>query len=851
MTLLDCFPLETPRTSQKEVLIAIETAFSKGYKNVLLDAPVGSGKSAIAVTIAKYYNQGHILTPRKALQDQYQHDFGKESLVTMKGRSSYPCTYCSEYDETYQGLVSKIKKGKIIFVPTGANSCKEGPCLTNGAAKVKCVQPGELGQPDQYPCPYHVAIDTAQNRDMIIHNLHSFIFQTYYAERFLKRNLLVVDECFPPEVEILTELGFIKFRDLPSNIQVAQYGEDGISFVKPIRYIEKDYSGDMIRLVSHKWCDLPTTANHEILIKHKNVLQKVLAKDFKPSPLTKLIVSNSSQVGTLHELTPYERFLIAMQADGSISYYKNNGEARVDFSFSKERKIIRFISIVSDANLEWDEVKGNTTQGNILARRRFTVKGIPNASKILSDHFNIGDVSPLRARAIIEEMVEWDGYKHSATSWYYSSTVEANVDFYQAISILAGHRTNKTIQVDNRKDTYSDVYRLFITLNTNVIDSQSITKQTYQYSGKVYCVTVPSGNIVVRNNNKVVITGNCHEMEGILRGFAEKKVVIPTFIKDEDAPSTDFTTLEQWVGYLTPFKDLFSLRSKSNELSPREEFEVLLLDLLDLSEVLGTKFVVDVQRDPVSKRSKFLFIPEYVGNLADKYILNFGEKRLLMSGTIYSKELYCRLNGLRVEDTCYIKIGSSFPVANRPIYAKPEYMVDTSHKTWDINFKQMIINIKKIMDTFHNAKGLIHAPSYHAALTLSNALKSTGRVIAHDKDNFSEVLSDFYASDKPLVLISPICQQGVDFKDDRARFQIILRVPYPSTSDPLMAKKVKEDFSYYNYRALVTFGQMIGRVNRSESDFGVTVLMDTRFNKFLESNKRLLPKWVMDAIIYK
>jgi Rad3-related DNA helicase len=154
------------------------------------------------------------------------------------------------------------------------------------------------------------------------------------------------------------------------------------------------------------------------------------------------------------------------------------------------------------------------------------------------------------------------------------------------------------------------------------------------------------------------------------------------------------------------------------------------------------------------------------------------------------------------------------------------------------------------MDVFPEEKGLIHAPSYQASLVVYNALKSTGRIVMHDKDNFQETLLEFYKDKNPNVIISPICSEGVDFKGERARFQMILRVPYPNANDPLMAKKYKEDYGYVNYKALVTFGQQIGRVNRSETDFGVTVLMDSRFESFIYKNKSLLPGWVKEALIY-
>jgi len=354
------------------------------------------------------------------------------------------------------------------------------------------------------------------------------------------------------------------------------------------------------------------------------------------------------------------------------------------------------------------------------------------------------------------------------------------------------------------------------------------------------------------DQRELIVIDECHEMEGIVRGFASKKVSIPKVIKDEDMPLPGVhKTLESWSEWFTQFRNLFKTKLDQFGVSEQERFEELLQELCDLSDQFGEKFVCAIEKDTLSKRTKFTFTPEQVGNLTNKFMLNFGKKRLLMSGTIYNKSLYCKNNGLDEEETCFIRIGSSFPKANRPIYFKDEYKVDTSHKLWDQNFNEMITKIKSIMTIFDDAKGLIHTPSYLASIMLNNALRSTGRMVTHTKDDFNQVLQQFYACEEPKVLLSPTCQQGVDFNYDRARFQIILRVPYLNTSDPFVEHKVKNDFPWYNYQALVTFGQEIGRINRADDDYGVTILMDERFGKFISKNRNVLPKWLIEAIIYK
>ena len=102
------FSLPTSRLNQKVVIEEIDKVFKTGVKIVVLEAPVGSGKSAIAVTLARSVGEtskeegvggAHVITPRKSLQDQYHEDFYNH-LVLMKGRNAYPCTFGSQPGST-------------------------------------------------------------------------------------------------------------------------------------------------------------------------------------------------------------------------------------------------------------------------------------------------------------------------------------------------------------------------------------------------------------------------------------------------------------------------------------------------------------------------------------------------------------------------------------------------------------------------------------------------------------------------------------------------------------------------------------------------------------------------------
>lgn len=357
---------------------------------------------------------------------------------------------------------------------------------------------------------------------------------------------------------------------------------------------------------------------------------------------------------------------------------------------------------------------------------------------------------------------------------------------------------------------------------------------------------------------EVLMVDEAHEIEGVIRGFITKKMVMPGQV--ESPPNTLTASVEEWCDFFMDDKFLPKISAREQRekdkdpefMTDRDKYMEEILIFKEKADLFGNGFTVKrhfVQPPSgVISNTIFEFIPHSIGKAASNLLFEYGEKILLMSGTIYDKNFYCRSIGLDPNDVYFIRVPSSFPVKNRPIYLKKEFQTDTSYANWEANFPSMIANIKTIMNKFNDVKGLIHAPSYDSMYEIASALGSR-RVVTHDKGNFQEVLTDFYENPHPQVLISPICQQGVDFKYDRARFQIVLRIPYLNTSDEFVNFKVKNDFPWYNFQALIIFGQQIGRVNRADDDFGATFLLDSRFDKFLASNSSRLPTWLKNGIV--
>ena len=324
------------------------------------------------------------------------------------------------------------------------------------------------------------------------------------------------EACLDDISEILTDRGWIRFPELKSTDRVAQYHQDGsVSFVIPDKIINKPYYGEMISYKNKTGhIDMLLTPDHRVIyLNDKKELIEKTALDYKPNALNYIPVAGKAK-NTTRVLGKYEKFLIALQADGSIHDLELRDGSRsgchtVSFTFAKQRKIDRLISILDDLDFEY-----SLSDYDKRGRRCFRVK-VPTTF-ILTKNFKdwVIDYSRLGydwCHEFIEEMSNWDGSVRKDTgSYYYSSTVEDNTEVVQTIASLCGYKTYKYSQKDTRKESYKIVHRLSIMKNKNIQSGQSLVKSTVLYDGHVYCVSVPTGMFVARRNNGIFITGNCH-----------------------------------------------------------------------------------------------------------------------------------------------------------------------------------------------------------------------------------------------------------------------------------------------------------------------------------------------------
>jgi Rad3-related DNA helicase len=216
-----------------------------------------------------------------------------------------------------------------------------------------------------------------------------------------------------------------------------------------------------------------------------------------------------------------------------------------------------------------------------------------------------------------------------------------------------------------------------------------------------------------------------------------------------------------------------------------------------------------------------------------------------MSGTILDKNLFCGLNGLDVSKAAYYSIGSPFPVINRPIYYMP--LGKMSYKSKEETFQRYIPYIQKLLDKYKNKKGIIHTNSFELSNWIQKSIKDK-RLIFHDSSNKDEMLKFHFESEEPTVIVSPSMGTGVSFDNDFARFQIIAKIPYPSLASQKNKVRQSNNPDWYSWKTACSLQQACGRIVRSTTDYGDTIIIDGGFGDVIKHSSQFLPDWFQDAV---
>ena len=148
--------------------------------------------------------------------------------------------------------------------------------------------------------------------------------------------------------------------------------------------------------------------------------------------------------------------------------------------------------------------------------------------------------------------------------------------------------------------------------------------------------------------------------------------------------------------------------------------------------------------------------------------------------------------------------------------------------------------------------GIIHTGNFKIAEWLVKELEGRidQEIYHHNPEselNRNDVITGFIDSSRPSVLISPSCTEGLDLKDDLARFALFVKVPFGALGDQWIKKRMDMSNEWYRRRAVISIIQGGGRIVRGPEDVGSVYILDESFGYLYQQTHDVLPEWWKDS----
>ena len=327
--------------------------------------------------------------------------------------------------------------------------------------------------------------------------------------------------CYIEGTEVLTPSGFKDFRDLTDEDLVAQYSSTGqIAFVHPDERFSDDFDGELIEFRGAGFHKVVTPQHRCVVLEPQGNSgfrsRIVLARDLVPAKHV-LPVSGrlTCQHGTCRPFSAWDALRLAWQLIGvPVS------PAMVKFEAGLDTQAMRFV--VSDSR-QIQRLRYLAAQQGLFCR---VVENLGELKQDTSVYIEVpsdreDQLSPDLAwipltsidagwlDAFFSEAAYWCA-QTGATSFRVETRSEALASKLQTLAHLAGRK--------------ADIQRAAGSLQVRVqakhyVTGNRVATSRVPYKGKVHCVGVPTGMLVVRYKGSIVISGNTHAYQYIVESL--------------------------------------------------------------------------------------------------------------------------------------------------------------------------------------------------------------------------------------------------------------------------------------------------------------------------------------------
>ena len=366
--------------------------------------------------------------------------------------------------------------------------------------------------------------------------------------------------CLTADHEVLTTDGWVAIDKVNTTMKVAQLNRDTerLEYVNPIETFEFDHTGDMYE-VKTQGVNLCTTLNHRMWVQSRNSTtfecieaEKMMGKrmrfsSYSPTSAPDYALSQGGVSLSGESFSAFLQLFGIWMAEGWVYTNERDHINRLEISADKHRVLTVLESVCEKLELN---TSFNTKSRKFYINSKEYVDIFKSLSVGAINKFLpkwCFELSMEQSRILLESMCLGDGHE-TATSLSYSTSSIKLRDDIQIIVQHAGYTSGFFKHVEKgstRVDSSGRIYRanadnwhiqirrkrVYPTLNHGHSKKQGgQTEEIIQYSGKVFCISVPSQVFLVRRNGTIVWTGNSNRHG--------QKGTIGMFVRGYDMPRT-------------------------------------------------------------------------------------------------------------------------------------------------------------------------------------------------------------------------------------------------------------------------------------------------------------------------
>lgn len=247
-------------------------------------------------------------------------------------------------------------------------------------------------------------------------------------------------------------------------------------------------------------------------------------------------------------------------------------------------------------------------------------------------------------------------------------------------------------------------------------------------------------------------------------------------------------------------------------------------DYHDIIKELGTAAIV-IKRNELE--TQFLCLEEAM--MIDKFLQKKSGFKVFMSATLGDIRAFAKHT--KMGNAKVIRMDNNFSYKKSPIVFVNRHKL--SFREREQNLPKVVQTLDKILEKHKGQSGIIHAGSYDFMNYINAKSKHKFSFVTYDSAKERGGAIELFNKIDGKVLVGPSLLEGLDLKDDKSRFQIFFKVPYPSLGDPLVKAKMTAFPGWYDWKTGIAIQQGAGRSIRSKDDWAITYILDACFRSLI------------------